>query len=236
MASFKMYRNLFIVVTVVSIIFFLFLTVDSLQYIKTSTSPMSISVVEGKKIWQQENCVNCHTILGNGAYFAPDLTKVADKRSKEWLMQFLQDPEQLMPGTAMSSVSLNAGDAEYVVSFLEWVSEIDTNGWPPQPMLSSGASPTAGENQPPKGDKKGTSSPAGQQIFLSAGCSNCHQIDGRGGTIGPDLSNIGAKRNADYLEKFIGTPKKVNPGTIMPAANLSEAKLSALVNYLKELK
>ena len=29
----------------------------------------------GQENLQAKNCMNCHTLLGNGAYYAPDLTK-----------------------------------------------------------------------------------------------------------------------------------------------------------------
>jgi len=32
-------------------------------------------VTLGKLTVQAKNCMNCHTLLGNGAYYAPDLTK-----------------------------------------------------------------------------------------------------------------------------------------------------------------
>jgi nitric oxide reductase subunit C len=58
-------------------------------------------VDHGKKTVQAKNCMNCHTILGNGAYYAPDLTKAwldqgwGAKASREELMvNFLLDPEK----------------------------------------------------------------------------------------------------------------------------------------------
>ena len=36
------------------------------------------AVVRGKEIWETNNCMGCHTIFGEGAYYAPELTKVVE--------------------------------------------------------------------------------------------------------------------------------------------------------------
>ena len=53
----------------------------------------------GKKMIQGRNCMNCHTLLGNGADYAPDLTKAwldpawinRDNRESQ-MVAFLKDP------------------------------------------------------------------------------------------------------------------------------------------------
>jgi putative heme-binding domain-containing protein len=62
-------------------------------------------------------------------------------------------------------------------------------------------------------DVPGDSS-AGESLFFATGQSaGCHMIRGRGGLIGPDLSNIGARRSADKLRKSIESPDElVEPG------------------------
>jgi cytochrome c oxidase cbb3-type subunit III len=48
---------------------------------------------------------------------------------------------------------------------------------------------------------------AGEALFWGkAGCSNCHRIVGRGGMLGPDLSNIGVQRPVDQLREAILDP------------------------------
>ena len=63
---------------------FLLLTVDSLARIpeRQNSELMTESVVRGKMIWESSNCMGCHTILGEGAYYAPELTKVVDRRGE----------------------------------------------------------------------------------------------------------------------------------------------------------
>ena len=59
---------------------FLGMTVDSMAQFpaRSNESAMNDSVVRGKDLWDSNNCMGCHTLLGEGAYYAPELTKVHD--------------------------------------------------------------------------------------------------------------------------------------------------------------
>jgi nitric oxide reductase subunit C len=74
---------------------FIGLTVDTHRQLpeRTHTKDLTEDVVKGKRIWEENNCMGCHTILGEGAYYAPDLTKVVEKRGEEWIRLFMKDPE-----------------------------------------------------------------------------------------------------------------------------------------------
>ena len=95
----------------------------------------------GKLTVQGRNCMNCHTILGNGAYYAPDLTKAwldpnwGNEQARELLMtMFLKDPvaNARTYGTNRRMPNQNLSDAEIrgVIAYLKWMSAIDTNGFP----------------------------------------------------------------------------------------------------------
>jgi len=101
----------------------------------------------GKLGSQAKNCMDCHTLLGNGAYYAPDLTKawldpawgpngalqaMTGKNTKEEAMaEFLQHPN-LYPTHArmMPDLGITAEEAKGLVVFLKHMSSIDTNGFP----------------------------------------------------------------------------------------------------------
>lgn len=97
-------------------------------------------VAHGKMTIQAKNCVNCHTLLGNGAYFAPDLTKSwldqywGSRDTREQLMvEFLKDPsDKLHNGLMrrMPRLGITDEEARAIVAFLKWMSTIDTNGFP----------------------------------------------------------------------------------------------------------
>ena len=101
----------------------------------------------GKLGSQAKNCMNCHTLLGNGAYYAPDLTKawldpawgpegsmqaMTGKGSKEEAMaEFLQHPSQYPThARMMPNLGITAAEAKGLVAFLKHMSSIDTNGFP----------------------------------------------------------------------------------------------------------
>lgn len=98
-------------------------------------------VRRGKLTFQARNCINCHSILGNGAYYAPDLTKAwldpawAGESVREELMErFLMDPTTNARGYGtrrrMPDLHLTREEARALIAFLKWTSAIDTNGFP----------------------------------------------------------------------------------------------------------
>ena len=101
----------------------------------------------GKLTSQAKNCMNCHTLLGNGAYYAPDLTKawldpawsndgpmmgMTGKETREEAMaEFLQHPSKYPThARMMPDLGITAEEAKGLVAFLKHMSSIDTNGFP----------------------------------------------------------------------------------------------------------
>jgi nitric oxide reductase subunit C len=101
----------------------------------------------GKLTSQAKNCMNCHTLLGNGAYYAPDLTKawldpawskegsmmaMTGKSTREEAMaEFLQHPSTYPThARMMPDLGITAEEAKGLVAFLKHMSSIDTNGFP----------------------------------------------------------------------------------------------------------
>jgi putative heme-binding domain-containing protein len=46
----------------------------------------------------------------------------------------------------------------------------------------------------------------GRQVYARNGCAQCHMIGGEGSGLGPELTNIGLRRNAAHLRESIVTP------------------------------
>lgn len=79
----------------------------------------------------------------------------------------------------------------------------------------------------------------GARIYQQEGCPICHQINGNGGTIGPDLTQVGARRSDPaWLLRLLRDPNSVVPGgsAMPPFKHLPEPTLRALVAYMLSLK
>lgn len=87
----------------------------------------------------------------------------------------------------------------------------------------------------------------GREIFLTAGCKQCHAIQGTGaaGNAGPDLTNLGSRRmiggallpnTRGNLAGWIADPQAIKPGVKMPRTYLAAEDLQSLVAYLESLQ
>jgi nitric oxide reductase subunit C len=71
----KAARNLFIIGSLIFFGIFLALTYDTLGQLDKRAPEITPDVDAGKQAWQKYDCIGCHTIFGNGSYFAPDMTR-----------------------------------------------------------------------------------------------------------------------------------------------------------------
>lgn len=208
---------------------FIFLTIDTLREIpaRQNQDQMTAEVIRGKYIWERENCMGCHTILGEGAYYAPELTKVVDRRGKEWIAVFLKDPEAMFPGRRrMVQYDFSEEEIQDTIAFLAWIGKIDTNGFPPEPDLAR-AIVTASVSAPAT-----TAKPA----YFTTICVACHSVGGTGGMVGPALDGVGNRLTAAELDRWLADPPAVKPGTAMPKLDMPDATRTELVQWLVTLK
>lgn len=77
---------------------------------------------------------------------------------------------------------------------------------------------------------------AGRVLYDKNGCAACHSIHGKGGTIGPDLTHEGIKRDRDWHLRHFKNPQSVSPGSIMPKVTLGDKQLNELTDYMLSLK
>lgn len=76
----------------------------------------------------------------------------------------------------------------------------------------------------------------GKELYSAKKCGLCHTVDGSGGKKGGDLSDIGDKKDAEWLTKYMKDPKSLMPEAKMPAFKGSDEELQDLVAYLMSLK
>lgn len=130
-------RNIFYGGTMFFLLVFLALTYQTEQVIPKRDKREMLSdarVVAGKKLWETNNCIGCHTLLGEGAYFAPELGNVVKRLgSEEAVKAFIKSrPTEGIPGRrSMPNFNFTDQQLDEIAAFLRYVSEIDTAKWPP---------------------------------------------------------------------------------------------------------
>lgn len=125
-------RTFFLGGTVVTFLIFIGLTVYSLmpRNDQTNHSEITAQVVRGKELWETNNCMGCHTIMGEGGYYAPELTKVIERRGEAYIKIVLQYPDSWGPrGRKMVKYEMNDADADAMVAYFKWIGNIDLNGF-----------------------------------------------------------------------------------------------------------
>ena len=96
---------------------------------------------------------------------------------------------------------------------------------------------------------EGTLAAKGEEIYLNAGCTQCHVIDGiwdiQGDRIAPNLTHVASRHvlggasfnnNKKDLTAWLANPAAIKPGTFMPNLELTEEEIDALIEYLGSLK
>ena len=139
----SMARNIFYGGSLFFIIIFLGLSVHSHLYIvntSTNAETLTESVALGKRTWEKHACINCHTIMGEGAYFAPELANVTTRwgvaddpeGAYEALDGWMKaQPSGIEGRRQMPRFNLTEEETRGLADFLRWVDSIDAQGWPP---------------------------------------------------------------------------------------------------------
>jgi len=137
----SMAKNIYYGGGMFALLIFLALTFDTVSQIpeRSHEVNMTPSVIAGKKIWEKNDCVGCHTLIGEGAYYAPELMNVFQRRGasdKEAFKAYMQgwmaaQPLNTPDRRKMPQFNLTPAEVDSLADFLIWTSKVNTNEWPP---------------------------------------------------------------------------------------------------------
>ncbi len=86
------------------------------------------------------------------------------------------------------------------------------------------------------GPDKRTPEEKGKAGYASANCRQCHVVGGEGGLIGPDLTFVGFRKSAAFLDLWLKDPQGWQESTKMPAFRFTDQTRRNIVAYLATLK
>ncbi|EDN66097.1 Nitric-oxide reductase subunit C [Beggiatoa sp. PS] len=120
------------------ILLFLTLTFDTINTLpkRDHRENLTDQVLLGKALWEKNHCIGCHTLLGEGAYYGPELGNVYKRRGGDvvgeaFIKAWLKVTKHVAGRRQMPQFNLNEEEIEALIAFFKWTSEINTENWPP---------------------------------------------------------------------------------------------------------
>ena len=169
----------------------------------------------GRDTIAEAGCIACHDMPGftSDEIRAPRLESVGYKVRSDWLGQWLTDPQSYLSLSRMPNFRLQTDEIANLATFL-----LSQRATPP--LDSSGV------------DWADADPENGRTLFSEARCVSCHQIDGRGGTLGPDLTLVGSKVRREWLFSFLKNPMHSQPSTLMLQYGFDDDEVRDVTAYL----
>ena len=207
----------------------------------TTLPPQGVaSVVRGRQLVNRYMCLACHKIDGEGGEEGPDLSTVGSHRSWTWIYAHTLRPQGVVPGSTMPVFLLNRDEIRDISVYLMTLLD-NRDRLRYLPLLAKRVAEELPADTRAEVEVKAEQSKIareiefhydGEALFRGAGCRLCHAIDISGGEVGPSLTYIGLKRDAENLEKLLKDPDEIIPGGKMPQLYLNDLQIKALVRYL----
>jgi len=193
------------------------------DYKKTLADP-SNTEMRGKGIFEKYNCLGCHKIDKVGGTAGPDLTGEGKRARPEWLFTFLKNPYKIQPlplfKAGMPDFHLSDNEADTIIEYLSFISK------EPFPFY-----------QEAKKDVSMEDIADGEKLYNEVfSCIACHTVDGRGGEVGPDHTDLADRFKRRGLEEWLKDPQAVRPEARMPKFKFKDWEFEALTNYLMTLR
>lgn len=183
----------------------------------------------GEGVFLALNCIACHkqeSIAEREEKNAPDLGFEGARVTREWLRSFLTSPEPIRPfgfypgsGSRHPDFMLSEDEVGSLTQHL--LEQKGGEDYPSQPFETEELLRFSVQK-------------AEDLLRDKLPCLGCHRIGSEGGRVGPDLSSIGSRLQADFVYQIISDPQAVMPETVMPKVEMPAATLELLVNYLMQ--
>jgi mono/diheme cytochrome c family protein len=175
------------------------------------------------QLYDKFRCSTCHTFRGNGGTLAPDLSFEGSRSNREWLVQFLMNPQTIRPSLTvrMPRFSMSKTDAEVLADYItSTLQKVDVK-------------PSAVDRSQFTADM----ADRGKKLFETKfGCQSCHTIGSSGGYVGPSLNNAADWLTPAWIEAWLRNPQALVPGASEPRQSMSESEIREITAYLLTLK
>src|SRR6266849_5088197 len=175
------------------------------------------------EVYERYKCYTCHKFNGYGGDLAPDLTYEGSRAQRQWIVDFLKNPQTLRPTLILRMPQFNVSDRD-AATLADYITMV---------LQHPAANPAAVDA------KQFTPAMAalGKQLYeVKYQCQSCHTTGGSGGYVGPNLNNAGGWLTPAWVEAWLRNPQALVADTIEPRRNFTEDEIRGLTAYLMTLR
>ena len=175
------------------------------------------------EVYERYKCYVCHRFNGYGGDLAPDLSYEGSRAQRQWLIEFLKNPQTLRPMLTLRMPQFNMTEREAAI-LADYIGMVLQN-----PAVNlAGVDPK--QFTPELAAK-------GRQLYdVKYQCQACHTIGSGGGYVGPNLNNVGNWMTPAWIGAWLKNPQALAPGTLEPRRAFTDDEIKALTAYLMTLR
>jgi mono/diheme cytochrome c family protein len=210
---------------------------DLLSDVPQMDAPTAQEVQLGRRLFTDKGCASCHAVEGTAPQkdFGPDLSALGGKDVSQLsfggskiprnLIAYIQakitDPMSVNTAARMPLYRISSADLDAVTTAL-----LSMTGTPSTSALQKLIVPRSHAEFHPAGEFA--------RIYERYKCYECHQFNGYGGTLAPDLSFEGSRAQRAWLISFLKSPQTLRPTLTsrMPQFNMTDHEVNVLADYI----
>jgi mono/diheme cytochrome c family protein len=199
-------------------------------------APTAEEIQLGRRLFLEKGCASCHLVeaLAAPKDLGPDLSALGAKNVSQLdfgtstiprnLISYIQakitDPFSVNPAARMPQYHLTPDDLVAVTTALLAMTGAPANNGMEKLIVSK---------REPEFHAVGEFG----KVYERYKCYVCHQFDGFGGTLAPDLSYEGSRANREWLIHFLKNPETIRPTLVlrMPQFNMSDHEAGVIADY-----
>lgn len=194
------------------------------SYILKLGNPPSNYAPQGAfgRILDKYRCLVCHKINGKGGEIANDLSQEGSRVREQWILKFMKAPDTIRPMLEERMPPFKILDPENQAIY----------AYCRATLLDDRV-----ENLAETAAKIPMNDPTligqGEKLYLEKyACNACHQIDGKGGLVGPDFSKVANRLRPEWVLYYLHDPKAFVKRSLEPVYGLNDKEIDALTAFL----
>jgi cbb3-type cytochrome oxidase cytochrome c subunit len=206
---------------------------------KEKNVPGAPTLSIARVLYEELSCGACHLINGEGYGVGPDLSHVGSKPLHSfdfshlegkhsrirWFIEHFKDPQAVVPDSEMPNLEMTEAQMKAMTVLLLSLTDADL---PAEYIVHGGTHDRSDREAPVKLEDS--------HLLEEKHCLLCHTVEGQGGKVGPELTQIASRRNADWLFQHFKNPGSIVKGSKMPDLNLTDSEANELTRYMLSMK